>query len=518
MSETHIAKLGQSGEIDLLELFRLVSRTWKHVFVGFILVSAFYTGWLCLKFLVDNPNTSVHKAIKLTFVGADRGVYPNGAAFQLEDILAPVILQSVFESHNLSTLDISVEEFRRSLNIAPYAPTYALIVDKYKRLLNNVDLTVPELEAIEGRMASELAAATSGAVLLTMNLDDINLPADRVAKILADLPATWAQYSIVNKGVLDLDVQLASAKSIDRELINSVDYMVISDLLQEKTGLVQTNIELLSNFSGAATLQDPITGIRLADLKQSLGDLRRYVIDDLMSPIRSLGLTRNRELSLYYYEDKKQRLMEDVQLLQRKAALVKEAFEKYSSLNTSVAVASPQKDGVAYLGGGAQLSANALDKVLEMSSDGKAEEYRQMLNQQWLSLNMRATEVQNQIDEVDRLIGALNGEGQSETSRALRNEYLARAEQTLPKILDKISDYLESTQRIYKQLSRETVGVNGKLYEPITSQPFIKGFPIDVKRSLIVWIVLIVLMMIIVIPAVMIRNAMETKRMIGVES
>ncbi len=500
-------------EVDLLELLNSVSRTWKPLFLGALLVTVAYIGWLSIEILISNPSNKVYKAIKLTFVGVDQRTYPNGAAFHLEDIIAPVIIQEVFEKHSLETRGITVEEFRRSLSIEPYAPTYALIVDRYRRLLSNTSLVGPEFESIERRMSAELASATSGAAMLAISLDRFELSSELVSKILSDLPATWAQYSITNKGVLDLDIELASAKSIDRELVNNIDYMVISDLLQEKTQLVEANIELLSEFDGAATLTDPITGVRLADLKQSLKDLQRYVIDDLMSPIRSLGLTRNRDLSLYYYEDKRQRLTEDFQFLQRQADLVKEAFEKYSS-ETSLATIAPVQDGVAYLGGGAQLSAGALDRVLDMSSEDKAEEYRQMLNQRWLDTNIKAADLQNQIAGVNRLITALKGEGQSETSKALKDEYLTRAERILPKILDRISDFLDITQRIYKQLSKESIGINGKLYEPITNQPYIKTFPIDIVRAVVVWAALLIIMAIIVVPSVMVRHAFKNRRKI----
>ena len=477
-------------------------------------MSATYIGWLCVGILVNNPNTNVYKAIKLTFVGADKGTYPNGAPFQLGDIIAPVVLQEVFEKNDLLNFGITVEEFRRSLSVEPYAPTYALIVDRYRRLLSNAKLTVPEIQEIERRMSMELNAATRGAVMLTMRLDRFELPSELVSKILSDLPAIWGRYAIANKGVLDLDIELVSAKSINRELINNIDYMVISDLLQEKTGLIEENIILLSQFEGAAALRDPETGMRLADLRQALEDLRRYVIDDLMSPIRSLGLTRNRDLSLYYYEDKRQRLSGDLQLLQSQADLVKQAFDKYSS-RASTPNATNFKEGVPYLGGGAQLSAGALDKVLDMSSEGKAEEYRQTLNQRWLDINIQATDVQNQIDEVDRLIKALKGEGQSETSKALRDEYLARAEHTLPKILDSISGYLDVTQRIYRQLSRESVGVSSRLYEPITRQPFTKEFPVDIRRILLIWAALIFIMVIVVMPTVIILHASRGRQIRG---
>ncbi|TQV84239.1 hypothetical protein FKG94_06160 [Exilibacterium tricleocarpae] len=511
ITESDPVRAAQSDEIDLLGLFRSICRTWRHLFAAVIVVSVGYAGWVSLKVLVHKPSVNVNKAIKLTFVGVEKGIYPNGAPFQLADVIAPVIIQEVFERHNLLESGITVDEFRRSLNVEPYAPTYALIVDRYKMLLSNSKLTVPEVEALEKRLSAELAAAVSGAAMLTMSLDRFEVSPERAHQIVSDLPATWAQYSIANKGVLHLDIELASAKSIDRELINAVDYMVISDLLKEKTGLVETNIELLSEFDGAATLKDPDTGMGLADLKQALEDLRRYVIDDLMSPIRSLGLTRNRDLSLYYYEDKKQRLSEDIRLLQSQAELIRQAFEKYSSQPSPAGTNLPKDSGTFVGGGSAQLSAGALDKVLQMSSEGKAEEYRQELNRQWLETNLKAAGIQNQIDEVDRLIKALNGVGQSETSKVLRDEYLARAEHTLPKILDRISDYLDITQNIYQQVSRESVGINGKLYKPITNEPFIRAPYIDIKRTLLIWVALLFITAIIVVPTVMIRQALRNR-------
>jgi hypothetical protein len=361
-------------------------------------------------------------------------------------------------------------------------------------------------------MSTELSRATRGTALLSINLKNNPIPGTVLNKILSDIPAAWAERSINNKGVLDLNLNLATSNSINKGLVGNVEYVVISDLLKQKLNLVQENIRQLSSIENAATIRDPLTGARLVDLKQYIADLQEYVIDEIMSPVRSLGLTRNLELTLYYYQDRKASLQHKLALFKSEAALVKEAYDDYRP-RRAYNETETQPFNTTNAGFNYPLSADAIEKVISLSSEGKSEAYRQGLNRNWLEVKMKAAKIENKILEIDHVIKAIQESGASESLSSVRQTYLTRVEQELPGILDKLGNYLDATQRIYKQLSSEHIGANSYLYRSISNAPYIEGNSTGViKRKILILAALLVLTTIVVIPLLMIRNSLRNRK------
>jgi hypothetical protein len=79
-------------------------------------------------------------------------------------------------------------------------------------------------------------------------------------------------------------------------------------------------------------------------------------------------------------------------------------------------------------------------------------------------------------------------------------------------IVDKLVGLYEVSERIYEQLSIESVGVKDQLYIPVTNTILSTRVLIDIKSTILTWIALMFLTSVLVIPGVMIRNAMKSKR------
>jgi hypothetical protein len=368
-------------------------------------------------------------------------------------------------------------------------------------------------------MQAEIRQATSGAAMVSLRIDEqldgVKLPEHVPQVILTGVLRAWAESAIQDRGVLDLDIQLSTAKSLDDKLFEQVDYMVMADLLDEKIQQIYDNINKLLEIEGAATTSDLQTGLRLADLKAALDDLDRYVVDELMSPIRSLGLTRNLALSVYYYEDKLRVEKEKLALFEDQANLVKQAYDSYFVGNGNGASVSrdalSQGNYYPQQGAGTLLDGDALQRMIDMAAEQKTEEYRQKLNQEWLNLNMQAANVKSKIREIEILIGSLKATDVSEDEMGLRKSYLSRAEEVLPKIVAQLRDYFDVTARIYKQLSLESVGGTQKLYAPISHKVLVDKAGVDIKRTVLIWAALVFLTLMVVVPLVMIRNAMRKR-------
>jgi hypothetical protein len=503
---------GVGDEIDLLELLRSIGRVWKQWAVSLVLVTLMFVSVQISRYLAVDTQNSYEIAIQFTFPGVEKSEYPNGSPFQLEEVIAPAVVSEVFDTNELADYGFSVERLRESLKVEPYAPSYALIVHKYKSQMSK-NLSATEIQSLQTKMAGELNLATSGAALISLIAAKDEVPEVVLDKVLSDLPATWAKRAINDRGVLDLNIQLASSNSLNGELIGDIDYLIISDVLKEKVGLVMGNIEKLSKFDGVATISDSITGVRLADLQVKVNDLQSYVIEELMSPIRYLGLTKNRERSLFYSQDKRDYLLRELKLQNAQAVLVKETLENYSlKKNSSVKAPLPLNKGDF----SALPDVDVFDRILALSSDGKIEAFRQSLSRQWLDLNIAAAELEIRVAEIDRAISILRGSnelrievGEQVDVKSLKERHIERIKNKLPSVLSQIGEYLDVTQRIYKQLSLENVGATGLLYRPITSEPFQKPALTDFKHQSLVLVAILFLTTVVVVPLLMIRNAMK---------
>ena len=501
-----------SDEIDLIELFSSVWRTRYIAIAAVLLVSVLYFSYTLFHSILRADPVTYSSVIKLTFTGIKQGQYPNGSTFSYQDLIAPNIVATMHEKHKLQEMAISLDKFRSMLLVEPYSPQYPLIVAKYEKLLSQKGLSIEKIEATQARMRAELDQAMYGSAIISMRAPAGTFSQNQAKAILSDIPEYWAEAAIVDKGILQLDIRLASAKSLDAELFNQVDYMLLGDILNDKVEQIKSNIETLSAIDGAATITDPVSGLRLADLTEALSDLRKYVIDELMSPIRSLGLTRSKESATYYYEDKKKSYNRDLALFENQSRLVRNAISVYQSATakTSGNLDSRQVPKVAGAGSTAQMTADAIDKISAMAGQVKAEEYKQALNERWLKLNMQAAETRARIREADDLIAALKGKGQTGIEAGLKEEYLARAKSMLPIILERLAGYFDITQRIYTQLNAETIGATGQIYQPVSSELMVTK-ALDIKNILLIWASLMLVSLFIVIPATMLNNAMRAR-------
>jgi len=497
-----------SDDIDLFELLKSLLATWKIWLLSLVIVSGFYGAAVVSKFLLVSSEVTYSKPIRLTFPDAHKLKFPNGAIFSFGDIVAPAVVQAAYQRNRLDEYGLTVTDLQGSLSAEPYAPTYPLIIQRYQRIMGDKRLSIEQLEDVQKRMQAELDQATRGSVLISMRLEKHRLPVSVASKVLSDIPAIWAERTIKDKGVLNLNIELASSRSLNSHLIQSVEYMIIGDLLDEKLKLLRGNIEKLSEFEGVLTIADPETGMRLPDLENAIDDLSRYVIDELMSPVRYLGLSRDAQLSIYYYEDRLKKLKMDLGLLNNQASLAKDAYDNYRRGEQSVA-----RGEVAPLSAGPQLSGDALDKLLQMSGEVERETYKQGLNEQWLTFNLKAAEVKNLISDVELILASLYEAGKDrDGASTIKNQlYLDRVVDSLPGILERLDGYFTVTERIYDQLNIESVGVRDRLYSPITNSVIVDSVFIDIKKTAITWLALLFLVSAIVVPTVMVRNAIKNR-------
>jgi hypothetical protein len=498
-------------DIDLLGLLQSVFKTWKVWLVSMIVISIIFLGIQAFKVLIkDSDETVFSKPLRLTFAGAHKQVFPSGAKFNYSDIVAPAVVQQAFDRNKLDNFGLNIADLQGGLTATPYAPTYPLIIERYNKLMADKKLTPDHIAELKKQLEKELEQATTGEVLISWRLSEQSIPKSVAEKVLNDIPAIWADQAIKEKGVFEINANLATANSLNAKLILNEEILVASDILTEKLSLLKINIEELSKFEGAQTITDPQTGMRLIDLNNAIDDLNNYGIRNFTAPIHIYGLTSTPELSSYYYMDKLNNLKIKLTSLQSQANAVKESLTSYNKNDQASSLINSNGNNSPALM--TQLGSDMLDKLVSLSSDADREKYKQQLNTKWLAFTKDIAETQSKITATELIVKALEKtSSQSAKISAEHAKYLARAKAKLPEILQQITDYFAVSERIAKQLRAETVGIKEQLYIPITHTIMENSESFDIKGMIISWLALLFLTSILVVPGFMIRNALREK-------
>lgn len=498
-----------SSEIDLIGLFRGILGTWKLLIASLFLVTLFF-GVIKATQLSFTVSESVYsKPIRLTFPNANRLVFPSGAKFAYSDIVAPAVVQVAYERNKLANYGFSVSDLQAGLSVSPYAPTYPLVIKKYEKMMSDKKLTVENLNDLQEQMKKELDQITSGEALIILRLERKELPKDVVEKVLNDIPAIWAERAMREKGVLSINAQLASVNSLNLGLFTNSYGVELGDLLDDKLSLLRKNIKSLSNYEGAQSILDPKTGMRLVDLSFAIDDFGTYVVGDLISPLRQLGLSRDVKNSIYYYEDRSNKLKIFLMSQKTQVNAISDAYNSYLQYErkSNDSAKSGQDNLVT-----PQLSTDMLDRLVSLSSDSEREKYKQELNEQRFALTRSIAETESRLADSQLVLGALQkflaAGGKLSSSD---EQYLNRVKTQLPTIISKLQDYFGVTERIYNQLSIQSVGIRDQLYIPVTNTIMSKKIFLDVKETILIWLALMFLTTVIVVPVCMIRNAIKAR-------
>jgi hypothetical protein len=510
-----VASFGtDDDEIDLLQLFRLLLKTWKHWLLALVIVSVVFGAIKALQIVLVVNEETYSKPIRLTFPNAHKLIFPSGAKFAYSDIVAPAVAQLAFERNKLSDHGLTIADLQGGLSAVPYAPTYPLIIRKYEKLMGDKKLSSEQIAGLQKRMDDEIEQATSGEALITLRLDKKELPTVVADKLMADIPAIWAEQALKEKGVLNINVQLASGSSLNPDLIRQADGLVAGDMLRTKINLLSQNIDAMSKFEGSQSITDAVSGMKLMDLSLAVGDLNSYVINTLLAPIRVLGLSRENRSTSYYYEDKIAKLKMSLASLQRRSLAVQEVYSSYLQYERK-----PNQQGGDSKTGGAsmvapQLTGDVIDKLISMSGDAAKEKYKQQLNDKRLILEGEIASTENEISDSQMILSALQKAALVGGKAGPADDYyLAKIKSDLPGVLDKMADFFGVSERIYRQLSFESVGIRDQLYVPVTNSILVQKTLIDVKSTVLIWAALMFLTTVIVVPFYMIRNAMKSREL-----
>lgn len=492
-------------EIDLLKLFKSALATWKHWLIALIIVSAVFGVVKAVQISLLTQEVAYSKPIRLMFPNAHKLTFPNGARFAYNDIVSPAVVKIAYDRNSIKEYDINISELQAALTAGPYSPQYSLIVKRYGILMADKRLSADQLGELQKQMEKDIEQATAGEALITLRLDKKDLPKEVANRLLNDIPAIWADIAIKQKGVLNINVQLASAGSINKELILNEDPIVASDIIGEKLQTLKLNISKLSDFEGVQSIADPVTGMKILDLTYVADDMSNYLLGGLVAPIRELGLTDSAQKTIYYYQDRIKKLNLQLNALDKKATSVKTVYDSYSQgASNNVTASTGNSTAIS------EINSDLVDKLLSLSGDADKQKYLQELHNNWIKLKEQIADIELNIQDAEQILTAVRKSINIQKTEEYKT-YLESTKKEMPVLLDKLVGFYQVSERLYAQLSIESSGVKDQLYIPVTNDVLSNRVLIDIKGTILIWLAFMFITTVIVVPGVMIINAMKSK-------
>ncbi|MEX0584566.1 MAG: hypothetical protein WEB07_02290 [Natronospirillum sp.] len=454
----------REDEIDLGELISNVWRTKWRVLIALAVVAAVYLGTLAASFLTTVQTTRYEQVFDLTFEGLSDGEFPDGSPFVLSDVVSPSVLNQVYRNNQLQDYGLTLDEFRRSINVEPYSPDFFLIRARYQRLLSDSNLSAAETAELQSNMRAEMSLAQSGSVRLSMQLPPQRQVSTAIAhKVLSDTAETWAIRAIEERGVLRLNLPIYSARIFDESRFEELDYLIGIELLLENISLIEGNVVALKQQPNASNIRDEASGFNLEDLQKSISDVAQYDLRQLIDPVKELGLTRNENVVRLFYSRQLQDLGLEMRFWEQRAQLTREVLATYSRDELQNA----RPEGIAPSGHGSlspQLGDAFLDRLVDISGQGGEQEFRQALTLQVLEYENNALDINQNMEKIQLTLNAIESAGQGTSD--LRTVYQEEVQNSLPKVLATLREQTAVIGRLHGQLGRQASGSVSEIITP----------------------------------------------------
>lgn len=496
-----------NDEIDLLSLVRSILATRTHLIIALLVLTALFWSAISLLNLVKPPINTASVTFYFTFKGAEKAEYPNESPFQPSDIIAPVILNKVYDQINgLEFIERDI--FVSGFTISPYIPDIDLINAKYD--LDKKSLSQVELQQLQDQLRQEVNQASSSAATLQFTTTDSSIPKELISHALKTVPNVWADHMVNNVGITEFDVTIFSEKVIDVDLIQSMDFLIAFEMLLDKTRLMRLNLDEVMKLPNGRVVQDSESKLTAPDLQKALSDAEKYRIAPLLTPIRNLGISRDPQIVELYFEDQLLELSRAKKLAENKRDNLENAFAIYVNNQAKKMGGSAASQGALGGSGGVipQFGSEFLDRIVDLTNSGVDIEFRQEMTDKQIKLSNELSEIESEVDRIREVLQALDTANGADG--AIRELYVKKAETQLPLILTQLSEYFVISNRIYQTVSENALGNTGSMFRFISDKVrFETASPILNQNNMRNYLIAIFLTIVFVVPISMTRNALR---------
>src|ERR1041385_5885448 len=215
---------------------------------------------------------------RLDFEGAPEGVYPNKTKFSSSDIIAPPILQKVYQADDLRRY-VSFESFRRSLIVLEANPDYQRLAADYQSRLADPKLNAIDRERLQREWQAKIVSLAKNDYSLDWirTPENAQVPESLVKQVLSDIVTQWERFATAELRVLKHRISVLTP-----EVVHSADGdgepLVAIQILRSTIYEVLQNIDTLREIP-ASELVRTSDGMSLAETRLRLEGIVRFRLE-----------------------------------------------------------------------------------------------------------------------------------------------------------------------------------------------------------------------------------------------
>lgn len=425
-------------------------------------------------FLLQEKQKVTKIQFRLEFEGADKGEYPNGMKFSTADILAGPVLDKVYRENDLKRF-IEFPDFKAALAVYQTNDQLSFLEHEYAQKLSERNLSVEARQRLEAEFLEKKKNLMVPSYSLTFRDPERvdSLSVDLTAKILKDILSSWAEYASRVKGADQYQMQLVSRNILSKNMIQSVDYLVGTDMLRLAIKRIQDNLKELLDLPGAKTVQVGKDGTSLTDLSYRVTDLDQFEVSPIFGLIQKYGISRSPEMTIAYLEN---RLFE----ANRKKEQTSSDLDVYASSLDQYMRRSPAIGSIA--GGNGKLPAGGmqsgvpttvqfdgsfLDSIMQMAQQKVDAQFRQDITEKMIEAGLLEGELENSLKYYQKLYRTVQQSDKTSnmnTDNETIKSAIAQIQETQMRVYGQLMQTIDEMNAIYEELSEQNLNPNAVLY------------------------------------------------------
>lgn len=362
------------------------------VFAG-ILIGLLVTG---VKY-ITGKSACAQAVITFQYDGIEDGLDPNGAAFDINKLKAPVVIEAALAS--LDNTEVSVEDVRQNIVIEGVIPEDAV-----------------ERITVIKQMAEEDAGNYEKI------LDVSYFPSQYVVSYYKDWRMSGTETTEILNAVLEsyrdwfLDTYTNTAVlTVTGNMINYQDYDYVEavDIIKSQVDIMQSYVA--ERLKDAPDFRSANTGLSFGDIRTSLNTIESIDLAKLVSYVENNNLTRDKQSLVEYYNYNIKEYTMDISELQSQLSTVQATIDSY--VKDPVVIVSSQ------------------ETTQEIT---QKDEYYDTLLEKKINLSNQIAQINTKLNKTYTLLNTLQSAGIQSTQKELE-----KADTMLASITSTLSDWAE---------------------------------------------------------------------------
>lgn len=302
------------AEIDLLNVVGNMAR--RRRLYRYLIAIAVCAGLLASLLMtgigqIIGNGSYAQSVITLQYEGIESGLDPNGAAFDINKLKSPVVIEGALTE--LGIMDIGVEEIRKNIEIEGVIPE-----DAIERITVIQQMAQEDAENYEKILDVEYFPSQ----YIVSLYQGRGMSASETREILnavVESYRAWFLDTYANTAVLTVTGNLIRYQDYD--------YAESVDMLQAQIDIMQDYVS--ERLAQAPDFRSAATGLSFGDIVTSLETIESIDMANLSSYIENNVLTKDRQRQIEYYNYKIKNYTMELSELQTQLAAVQNTLDTY---------------------------------------------------------------------------------------------------------------------------------------------------------------------------------------------